>query len=425
MGDSAEDLTVGGRASLGAKLSYNATEFSVDGDVSEWPEADFQVKIEDELILVGTRSGNELTDLTRGHEDTNNTHHPYFADVYYVKSGTEVAEGSSGNVDGDVVTVRLRRDDAAAWTDDNPTLAAGEVGLELDTGKFKWGDGTTAWSDLAYIGGGGGGVGAAIVRKFPFAYDTPDLLTGHAVYTPTIGDVLLMAFVRVETLWNGLSPVCDVGAFNGIAHGWMGLDDSALPLGVFGGSSWPSASEFGLVPLDGPSQGAFTPQDFTRGIFTVAQPIKIVVSQDGTTQTPSAASLAASGPPTAPLTIETGVNDEFGFGPGNSELVYTIAAGTYSTVADIASAMEAAVNGSSDPLSDVLTVVDSSGSLLATASADGAGFNAYDFAPGSNDALSALGFPVFQPMTGGAGGDPGSSEGAASLYLVTATPAEA
>lgn len=49
--------------------------------------------------------------------------------------------------------IQLRRGDAADWTDANPTLAEGEVGLELDTGKFKFGDGATAWEDLAYIGG--------------------------------------------------------------------------------------------------------------------------------------------------------------------------------------------------------------------------------------------------------------------------------
>ena len=35
----------------------------------------------------------------------------------------------------------------------NPTLAEGEPGFELDTGKLKIGNGTTAWNDLAYFGG--------------------------------------------------------------------------------------------------------------------------------------------------------------------------------------------------------------------------------------------------------------------------------
>lgn len=50
------------------------------------------------------------------------------------------------------MTSRLqnRRDTAANWTSNNPTLAAGEIGLEVDTSKFKMGDGSTAWIALAY-----------------------------------------------------------------------------------------------------------------------------------------------------------------------------------------------------------------------------------------------------------------------------------
>jgi hypothetical protein len=50
------------------------------------------------------------------------------------------------------MTSRLqnRRDVASAWTSANPTLAAGEMGLETDTSKWKMGDGVTAWNSLAY-----------------------------------------------------------------------------------------------------------------------------------------------------------------------------------------------------------------------------------------------------------------------------------
>jgi len=50
------------------------------------------------------------------------------------------------------MTARLqnRRDTAANWTSNNPTLAQGEIGYETDTTKFKIGDGATAWNSLAY-----------------------------------------------------------------------------------------------------------------------------------------------------------------------------------------------------------------------------------------------------------------------------------
>lgn len=43
-----------------------------------------------------------------------------------------------------------RRGTAAEWTAANPVLAAGEIGFETDTSKFKFGDGSTAWSSLPY-----------------------------------------------------------------------------------------------------------------------------------------------------------------------------------------------------------------------------------------------------------------------------------
>ncbi len=49
------------------------------------------------------------------------------------------------------VQIQSRRDTAANWTSNDPTLAAGEIGLETDTGKLKIGDGATAWTSLDYV----------------------------------------------------------------------------------------------------------------------------------------------------------------------------------------------------------------------------------------------------------------------------------
>lgn len=49
--------------------------------------------------------------------------------------------------------IRLRRDTAANWTASNPVLALGEPGIETNTRKIKYGDGTTAWTALAYSAG--------------------------------------------------------------------------------------------------------------------------------------------------------------------------------------------------------------------------------------------------------------------------------
>ncbi len=50
-----------------------------------------------------------------------------------------------------VTQIQIRRGTAAQWTSTNPTLAAGELGLETDTLLMKAGNGSTAWTSLAYI----------------------------------------------------------------------------------------------------------------------------------------------------------------------------------------------------------------------------------------------------------------------------------
>jgi hypothetical protein len=49
--------------------------------------------------------------------------------------------------------MKQRYDTAANWTTANPTLLAGEIGIESDTKKWKLGDGSTAWTSLGYIPG--------------------------------------------------------------------------------------------------------------------------------------------------------------------------------------------------------------------------------------------------------------------------------
>ena len=60
--------------------------------------------------------------------------------------------------------IQLRKGTAAQWTSVNPILASGEIGYETDTLKQKIGDGTTAWTALAY-------------------YHDPDGITDHGALT--------------------------------------------------------------------------------------------------------------------------------------------------------------------------------------------------------------------------------------------------
>ena len=81
------------------------------------------------------------------------------------------------------MTSRLqnRRDTAANWTTNNPTLAAGEIGYETDTGKFKIGTGSANWTTLGYtqngtvtsIVAGTGLTGGTITSTCTVALSTP------------------------------------------------------------------------------------------------------------------------------------------------------------------------------------------------------------------------------------------------------------
>lgn len=51
------------------------------------------------------------------------------------------------------VQIQLRNDTAANWVAEDPILAQGEVGVELDTSRTKIGNGIDEWSDLPYADG--------------------------------------------------------------------------------------------------------------------------------------------------------------------------------------------------------------------------------------------------------------------------------
>ena len=48
--------------------------------------------------------------------------------------------------------IQLKHGLAASWTEKNPVLLAGEMGIETDTLKMKVGDGKSNWSALGYLG---------------------------------------------------------------------------------------------------------------------------------------------------------------------------------------------------------------------------------------------------------------------------------
>ena len=88
------------------------------------------------------------------------------------------------------VQIQMRRGTASQWTSANPTLAAGEWGLETDTDKFKIGDGSTAWNSITtYSSLGVGTAGGTFAGTVNFGSDG----SGQDVnfYSDTAGDSMV------------------------------------------------------------------------------------------------------------------------------------------------------------------------------------------------------------------------------------------
>ena len=93
------------------------------------------------------------------------------------------------------VKMAQRRDTAANWTSANPTLLAGEIGIESDTSKIKLGTGSTAWTSLSYTPW-------SQVSTYPFV--NADIASGAAIAysklaTLTSGNIVLGSSANVAT----------------------------------------------------------------------------------------------------------------------------------------------------------------------------------------------------------------------------------
>ncbi len=114
-----------------------------------------------------------------------------------------------------VTQIQIRRGTASQWTSANPTLASGEFGYETDTGKFKLGDGSTAWNSLAYkasgtvtsITAGTGLSGGTITGSGTIAIDTAttvdvstaQTLTNKTLTSPTLNAPLINLSLNAQT----------------------------------------------------------------------------------------------------------------------------------------------------------------------------------------------------------------------------------
>jgi hypothetical protein len=128
--------------------------------------------------------------------------------------------------------------------------------------------------------------GTPIVRKFPFVYNTASILTGAALYTPTVGDILLDGWIEVDTAWNGTTPKADFGTFTGTTGLLHAANASSVTNLLVADAADSSNAGFiiaggGAAKISLAQAGAYGGPARYFGKFTVANPIKVCVSQTG------------------------------------------------------------------------------------------------------------------------------------------------
>ena len=135
------------------------------------------------------------------------------------------------------VRIQVRRGVAADWTSVNPILAAGEMGVETDTNKFKFGNGTGAWSTLAYAASDSAAIGEISQDAINTALTMGSGLTktyndGANTITISVDSAVVATRSYVDAAVAGLSSSVDAAyvpeADKGVAFGVASLDANGL-----------------------------------------------------------------------------------------------------------------------------------------------------------------------------------------------------
>lgn len=103
----------------------------------------------------------------------------------------------------------IRNDLAINWTNVNPVLLKGEFGIEVDTRKFKVGNGVKPWNELLYASA----TNLRLNNNDPTVSDVTDL--GVMWLNITSGDVFLSVDnTPGEAVWKQFAMVADIEAAN-------------------------------------------------------------------------------------------------------------------------------------------------------------------------------------------------------------------
>lgn len=153
---------------------------------------------------------------------------------------------------------RLRRDTAANWTAANPVLASAEPGIETDSGRMKFGDGSTAWTGLPYASQGWAERLETLLALFLFSGDVL-VADGSDGWTRTGTQAFGRALMNVANAADArvgleLGDLATLSAPVDILHGGTGASTEAAArtaLGLGGGVNGTYASPTSITIVNG------------------------------------------------------------------------------------------------------------------------------------------------------------------------------
>lgn len=196
----------------------------------------------------------------------------------------------------------LYNEEMNTWAPGEITAASGGLPAGGTTGevltKVSDADGDADWEP-----GGGSQPGAArVLGPFPFAFDDPGLVNGITFYTPAVNDILLDVWVQVIQSFDG-TPYCDVGTLLDSGFGLFAANNGPLDM-----TSPPDSAGLSVNPgiISSQSRTLLTLNNINLAVietsfrlaparFTDANPLKIVVSEDGAAGSGATGSTQGSG----------------------------------------------------------------------------------------------------------------------------------
>lgn len=114
-----------------------------------------------------------------------------------------------------IATITPRGGTAAQWTSANPVLLARELGIETDTQKSKYGDGTTAWNSLPYTVATSAG-GSSV--------DWADVLNKPTTFTPSAHTHVIADTTGLQTALDGKAATSHTHAISQVTDLQASLD---------------------------------------------------------------------------------------------------------------------------------------------------------------------------------------------------------